>query len=183
MTAAIRHRKIVTVLAASALALTSTLIITQSAHAGIVDVWTTYPSMSACQNDLVNLNDFCYGLQDGQAIGLIDASLAIDELDQSLGIFYQDQDVLPAPEGPANPVVQVWNNTSSYTFIAPGTSAYNDAAGGIAIYYIPPHTDYTGPAFDAVSDTGTWTIDYDTAILITATDLPPKTQTVSTGQY
>jgi len=118
-----------------------------AAHAGAVDVWTTYSGMSACKS---GLNNYCFGLQDSQAIGLIDSNLTVDELDQSAGIFYNDDNILPAPEGAANPVVEVWNNTSDYTFIAPGTDPYEDAVNGIAIYNIPPYSDLTGPAMDAV---------------------------------
>ena len=78
----------------------------------------------------MSLVSYCYDLQDGTALGLIDASFAVDELDQSLGIDYDDENVLPAPEGPSNPVVEVWNNTNDYTFLAAGASLYNDAVTG-----------------------------------------------------
>jgi hypothetical protein len=190
MTAAFARPRIVSLLAASALALTATLISTQSARADLADVWTTYPSMSACQGGLVNLNDFCYGLQDGQAIGLVDASLAVDELDQSLGIYYDDDNVVPAPEGPSNPVVQVWNNTSDITFIAGGASAYDDAADGDPIYFIPAHADDTGPAIDAnglqtlCNSYCSSTIDYDYAAIILASATSPGSNAqADAGQY
>jgi len=127
------------------------------ASADTVDVWSTYPSMSACKGDL--LNDYCFGLQDGQAIGLIDATVTVDEVDQSTSILYDDENVLPAPEGPTNPVVEVWNNTSLLTFIAPGTSASADFTGGVPVYFIPPGADLTGPAVDAVDDDDSYTED------------------------
>jgi hypothetical protein len=136
-------------LAAAALAAGAAVLPAGPARADVADVWTTYPSISACQSDLLNLNDFCYGLQDGQALGLIDAGLTVDELDQSLGIPYDDENVLPAPERPANPVVQVWNNTATYTFLAAGTSLAADASTTTTIYFIPPYSDDAGPAIDA----------------------------------
>lgn len=54
-----------------------------------LQVWTTYPSMSACKAGVVNLtqlNDYCYGPVDGCAIGLLDAGLTLDELDQGLDV-------------------------------------------------------------------------------------------------
>jgi hypothetical protein len=154
MTSTRANRRITGFAAASSLALAVALVGAPAARAGVIDIWTTYPSMSACKGDLINLNDYCFGLQDGSAIGLVDTSLAVDELDQSLGIFYEDDNALPAPEGAANPVVDVWNNTGDYTFIAPGTSPYDDAVNGIPIYYIPPHADDNGPAIDAVNVEG-----------------------------
>jgi hypothetical protein len=133
------------------LILTASLAGSPSARADIADAWTTYPAMSACKADLLNLNDFCYGLRNGQAIGLADATAGVDELDQSLGILYDDENTLPAPEGPGNPVVEVWNNTSDYTFIASGTSVVADVSAGTPVYYVAPHSDVTGPALDADS--------------------------------
>ncbi|MBS2533329.1 hypothetical protein KGQ20_11140 [Catenulispora sp. NF23] len=83
--------------------------------------------ISACKGDALNLDDYCYGLQNGQAIGLIDAALASDELDQATGIYYDGENTLPAPEGPGNPVVEVWNNTGDYTLIAADTENSQDA--------------------------------------------------------
>jgi hypothetical protein len=134
---------------AVAITTVSMLLTALPAHAGLVDIWTTYAGISACKTDLLNLNDFCYGLRDGQAIGLVDANVAVDELDQGLGVYYDDENVLPAPESATNPVVEVWNNTADYTFIAAGTSLAADEASGDTIYYIAPGADATGPAVDA----------------------------------
>jgi len=136
---------------AIAITATSMLLPALPANADLVDVWTTYSSINGCKTGLLDLNDYCYGLANGQALGLIDANLTVDELDQGLGIVYDDENVLPAPESATNPVVEVWNNTSIDTFIAPGTSLGADVASGATIYYIPPHTDFTGPAVDAVA--------------------------------
>jgi hypothetical protein len=149
MTAAIARPRIAALAAASALALTATLAAAPAAHADVADVWTTYPNITACKADLLNLNNICYGLQNGQAIGLVDVAMAVDELDQSLGIDYNDENTLPAPESATNPVVEVWNNTPDYTFLAPGTSLYTDGEDGQTIYDIPPGQDLTGPAVDA----------------------------------
>jgi len=107
--------------------------------------------MDTCKTALLNLTSYCYGLQDGTTLGLIDASFAVDELDQSLGIDYDDENVLPAPEGLSNPVVEVWNNTDDRTFLAAGASLHNDAVTGVPIYYVAPHADdtWSGPPLDA----------------------------------
>jgi hypothetical protein len=127
-----------------------------TAHANVADVWTTYAGMQTCKSDLLNLNGYCFGLQDGRAIGLISPTVAVDTLDQALGIRYDDENVLPSPEGPDNPVVEVWNNTSIATFLAPGTSAAADTAAGLTVYYIPPGADLTGPPVDADSFDATY---------------------------
>jgi hypothetical protein len=132
-------------LALTAAALTTAVLLpAASAHADVVNVWTTYPSMGACKTSLLNLNDYCFGLQDGSALGFIDAGLILDESSQALGRYYDDENNLPAPEGPANPVVEVWNNTDDYTFLTAGTSFAATAADGGTIYYIPPHADEVG---------------------------------------
>lgn len=134
------------------LAACTTLLPASPAHAGLADVWTTYPGMASCKSGLVHLvqlNNYCYGLKDGRAIGLLDASLAVDELDQTLGTYYDDENTLPAPEGPGNPVVEVWNNTGIYTFLGAGTSLAHDAATGAEIYNIPPGADLKGAPVDA----------------------------------
>jgi hypothetical protein len=153
---AVRSRQIAlpgaaSVVTGAVLILAASLAGSPSARADSLDVWTTYPGMSACEADLLNLNDYCYGLRDGRAIGLVDAAAGVDELDQSLGIPYDDENTLPAPEGPDNPVVQVWNNTGDYTFIASGTSLAADVNAETPVYYIAPHSDATGPALDADS--------------------------------
>jgi hypothetical protein len=135
-----------------------------SARAGVADVWTAYSSLSACQSDLLHLNDLCYGLQNGRAIGLIDAGLTVDELDQSLGIPYDDESVLPSPEGPANPVVQVWNNTGTYVFI-------------------PPRTDDAGSAIDADGAMVRFTITTSDGTTIPFATISGLDQSVQTVQY
>jgi hypothetical protein len=135
----LRCRPLALVLAAAASAV---LLPGASAHADIADVWTTYPSISACKGDLLHLNNFCYGLQDGQAIGLVDASLAVDALDQSLGVFYDDENDLPTPESAVNPVIEVWNNTNLITFI---TTTGTD---GATTYFVRPHADVKGEPVD-----------------------------------
>jgi hypothetical protein len=151
MVAVITRSRFATLAAASALAVAASLACPLGTQAGVVDVWTSYPSMNSCKTALLNLTGYCYGLQDGTTLGLIDASFAVDELDQSLGIDYDDENVLPAPEGRSNPVVEVWNNTDDYTFLAAGASLYNDAVTGVPIYYVAPHADdtWSGPPLDA----------------------------------
>ena len=66
-----------------------------------------------------------------------------------MGAPYLDENTLPTPEGPANPVVEIWNNTNLYTFIEPGTSLADDLHVGYGVFYIAPHADQTGPSLDA----------------------------------
>lgn len=140
----------------AALAASAVLLPAAPARADVADVWTTYASISDCQADLISLNDYCFGLQDGQAIGLIDAALTVDEIDQAAGIAYDDENVLPAPESSSNPVVEVWNNTGDPLFLGPGASLADDAASD-SIYVIPPGEDLTGPAIDADAVDISWT--------------------------
>jgi len=120
------------------------------AHAGLVDVWSTYTSIDACKTGLLDLNDSCFGLADGRAIGLVDANVAVDDLDHALGVSYDDENVVPAPESATNPVVEVWNNTSIVLYLGPGTSLADDVASGDTIYYVPPETDLRGTPLDIV---------------------------------
>ncbi|MFJ9446805.1 hypothetical protein ACIRRH_33840 [Kitasatospora sp. NPDC101235] len=55
---------------ASAALTTAAFIPATPANAGALDDWTTHPSTNACKGDVVHMNAFCAGLQDGQAIGL-----------------------------------------------------------------------------------------------------------------
>jgi hypothetical protein len=86
-----------------------------------------------------------------RAIGLIDARLAIDELDQRLGVYYDDENVLPAPEGPGNPVVEVWNNTPDDsgpidTFERSGAAGVPLTCGAVAAPVITFGAAEAGPA-------------------------------------
>jgi hypothetical protein len=134
---------------AVAITVASIVLTAVPAHADLVDIWTTYSSIGACKAAPLNLNDVCYGLQDGQALGFVDASATVDEFDQDLGVYYDDENVLPAPESATNPVVEVWNNTAVYTFIAAGPSLAADEASGTPIYYVQPGADLSGPPVDA----------------------------------
>jgi len=138
------------------------------ARADVVDLWTTYPGISACKADLLHLNDFCYGLADGQAVGLVDAAVTVDELDQTLGVAYDDENTVPAPESADNPVVEVWNNTGDYTFLAAGTSLAADASDGATIYDVPPYTDLRGPAVDADAANATTSLSLRVEVCINA---------------
>ncbi len=132
----------------SILALASTTLAgPQPTHAAPTDTWTRYASIAKCKSDRAHLNNVCFGLKDGRSLGLIDAKLPDDELAQRKGAYYDDERELPAPEGPTNPVVEVWNNTDTYTFIAAAPAATDEARGN-TIYNIAPHTDATGPAVD-----------------------------------
>ncbi|WP_411147050.1 hypothetical protein [Streptomyces sp. x-80] len=141
----VRHA-LAPILATAAL-ISGTVLTTAPAHAASVDVWTTYTSISECKSDLLHLNNLCFGLMDGTALGLIDAGLTVDEADQALGVPYDDERPLPAPESATNPVVEVWNNSDIYAFIAEGPAEAEEAAGA-TIYSVAPHTDATGPAVD-----------------------------------
>jgi hypothetical protein len=143
----------------SAVAVGATLLPVSSARADVVNIWTTYSTMSDCKSGLVSVagvglveNDYCFGLEDGQAIGLIDAGLTLDELDQSLGMPYDDETSLPAPEGPDNPVVEVWNNTADDFFIAAGNYPLQyDINSDLYIFDVPAGEDLSGPSIDMIS--------------------------------
>ena len=142
-----------TVLALASAALIAAASLSASpASAGTLDVWTTYPSMGACKGDVVHVNVFCAGLQDGRAIGLIDASLAVDKADLAAHISYTDENALPAPEGPTNPVVEVSNNSGLVAAIGPGASLREDANNVGTIWAVMPGADAAIPATDATVD-------------------------------
>lgn len=144
------HRSSVLAFLAPMIATGALVLPTPAAHAEVVDVWSTNANMSACKHNV--LNNYCFGLEDGQAIGLIDANLTVDELDQSLGIPYLDENLLPTPEGPDNPVVEIWNNTTIWAYAVPGASLADAIANGDTIYAIPAGADLTGPAVDLSID-------------------------------
>ena len=80
---------------------------------------------------------FCYRLSNGQALGAIDGALSADESAFRAGLPFDDEQPLPAPEGPDNPVVTVCNATSLPHLIAAGASSFSaDVAGGVPVYYV-----------------------------------------------
>ena len=111
--------------------------------------WTTYADMGACK--AVTANTACFGLSDGQAIGLVNALAAQDHANQVHGIAYDDESTIPAPEGPTNPVVEVWNNTPDEVFIGSGTSLIDDVTAGKPIYGIRAGADLKVAGVDAVA--------------------------------
>ena len=145
--------------AVSALALLAWLAPAAQANLS-ADVWTTYGSpggslsadMSSCRAGVagLGLNDACYGLQNGQALGLIRALQTVDDLDQGLNVPYDDEASLPSPESPTNGIVRVWNGDADYTFLAAeNTSFGNDAEHNRTIYFVPPGAELSGPTLDA----------------------------------
>jgi len=67
------------------------------------------------------------------------------------GIAYDDESTIPAPEGPTNPVVEVWNNTPDEVFIGSGTSLIDDVTAGKPIYGIRAGADLKVAGVDAVA--------------------------------
>ncbi|MFJ5879814.1 hypothetical protein [Kitasatospora cineracea] len=117
------------------------------ANAAGTDTWIRYASIARCKSDTAHHPDVCFGLKDGRSLGLADTRLADDVRHQREGTSYDDERELPAPEGPANPVVEVWNNSDLTGFISTRSAADAEARGE-TIYSIAPHRDATGPAVD-----------------------------------
>jgi hypothetical protein len=143
---------------ALALAAASAMAASTPARAATASAWTAYPSMSACKTGLVSVpgaglasNDACFGLTgNGGALGLVDPGLPADEHDQAAGVPYDDERLLPPPEGPGHQVDEVWNNSGIELLIAGGTSSLaTDAAASQPIYGVAPGADQDGPPLDA----------------------------------
>jgi hypothetical protein len=127
-----------------------------------VDVWTTYghsggslkANMATCRKAIVEVvlkNDTCYGLENGQAIGLLRALEVTDELDEFLGVGYDDEAHLSSPESTTNKVIEIANDTPDYTFAVSGAHSFEFyGEEDDPIYDIPPGEELSGPALNAL---------------------------------
>lgn len=70
-------------------------IVAGPAQAQPLDLWSSYNSLPACEQAAPLLVDFCFESTDGQVLGLTDPLLAVDELDQALGISGNDVTNIP----------------------------------------------------------------------------------------
>jgi len=117
-----------------------------------VNLWTTYsqgPSLTVNMDKCeAALSTACFGLKEGQVLGLLDPLALVDQVEEALGLPFDDSGPLPAPESASDPVVKAWNNSANELLLAswPPEAETNDHG---ELWGVATDTSPSGPAIDA----------------------------------
>jgi hypothetical protein len=134
-------------------------IVAMPAQAQVLDVWTRYNNLAACEQAAPLLVDFCFTSADGQVLGLTDPLLAVDDVDQALGIPNNDAVDIPftppAAGGPAK-LSQVYNPQGQPIFVGGGGTGQQTADEAAGNYYYVPPAKTTKPKKKSAALTKPW---------------------------